>query len=222
MAIKLAGYDIGTAAVVDDQDETRQTMCDELKLADLDVDPLVGPFGNVNDLLMSICKRSQAAVCDHRLYNFATCQGADVVSRLYKRGFPAVLVTTYSNADLDLFRPFRRWIPVLLPADKTTDGDTLIHGWETCLREFQDDFTPTRRPWKTLVRIVDVDREQRPPMVYAVVPGWDSSSKVRFPITVIPPELQSKVCAGERFFAQVNKGAESAAELYFSDFTYPG
>jgi hypothetical protein len=109
----------------------------------------------------------------------------------------------------------------LKPEEATLDriGD----GIRICFQEFNNTFTATRRPWRTLVRIEDVDRLQTIPIVYAIIPAWNSKKAVRFPLDVIASKaLYNEVKAGARFFARVNIGAEDQADLFFDDFEFRG
>lgn len=221
MTITIEGRRIRTVTIVDDQEDARETMRDELELGGLIGQPLHGPFCEWEPFVDSVTKDAQAAVCDHRLHNYAPRNGAELVCRLYGQRFPAVLVTTWSRSDIDQLCRYRRWLPVLLKADEGADFEKLVKGWEVCLREFKEDFLPTRRPWRSMVRIEEVDRQQKPAIVYAVVPGWDSREKVRFPISLIPDALHDRVQTGARLFAMVNKGAEEPSDLYFADFESP-
>ena len=91
-----------------------------------------------------------------------------------------------------------------------------------CLNEFGNRFVASRRPWKTLLRIEDVDTSGAFRFAYVILPGWNSSEVVRLPLTLVPAKLRSHVRPGERLFASVNKGAEDQSELYFEDFEYRG
>lgn len=205
-------------AIVDDNEDMRETLRDELEYAEIEAKPLAGPFSTLDDLVSTVVGRANAAVCDHHLTrNYASCDGAEAVASLYESKLPAVLVTAYSKADVHEIRRFRRGIPILLTPDEA-NPDSLVKGFEVCRREFDGEFVPSRRPWQTMVQIEDVDGDT----VYAILPGWNSNEVVKFSKTMINSELHEHVVAGERFFAQVNKGAEDQAELFFEDFEYRG
>jgi CheY-like chemotaxis protein len=218
MPTSLPQTTIRRIAVVDDNEDARETMRDELTLEGLEAFALDGPFKTAQVLIDHVRSVADAAVCDHRLIsNYAPITGAEVASRMYEQRVPAVVVTQWSNADIDEFRLHRRQIPLLLKATEVT-ADLILDGLNRCLREFSGDFLPTRKPYRCLVRVEDVDRSQNPAIVYAFVPGWSSREVIRFPISLVPSTLHSDVKAGERFFATVNKGAEDTADLYLVDF----
>jgi hypothetical protein len=98
--------------------------------------------------------------------------------------------------------------------------DTIATGFECCIREFNGNFSPNRRPWRTLVRIEDVDTNMVPQMFFIVLPGWYSSDKIRLPLDLIPSNLQKNIKPGIRFHAQVNKGTENQDDLYFDNFEF--
>jgi hypothetical protein len=116
-------------------------------------------------------------------------------------------------------RQYLRRIPVLIHTDDI-NPDSIAKGLENCIREFNNDFLPTRRPWRTMVRVEDVDENTVPKMFFAVLPGWHSSDKIRLPLDLIPSELHNKIKPGVRFHAQVNKGAENQDDLYFDNFQF--
>lgn len=223
MSVLLSTARIRDVAIIDDNDDTRETMSDYLKGADFVPHLLTGPFRTIDDLVSAVMRVSNAVVCDHRLTtrNFAPCSGAEVVDLCYRKSFPPVLITTWSKADIDQIRRYRRRIPVLLTPEEA-NPDTITRGFEACMAEFRDVFQSTRRPWRTLVRVEDVDFDQKPPVVYAVVPGWNSEEVIRFPLDMIPDDLYPFVKSGERFYAKVNIGAESQEDLYFDEFEYRG
>lgn len=79
---------------------------------------------------------------------------------------------------------------------------------------------PELRPWQTLVRVEEVGEHH----LLVCIPGWNPHESVRvFPWQrVIPESLWPYIKEGVRFYAMVNIGAETAAELGFSDWEYRG
>lgn len=217
----MVAFSIQRVSIVDDMIEARETLLDEFRGL-LDAHALTGPFDSAESLIAAVKQYGDAAICDHHLIaNYAPCSGAVVVARLYDSRYPAVLRTMYGKADVDLIRLHRRNIPVLMPPTDF-EPDSFLRAWETCQREFAGEYAPDRRPWRTLVRIEDVAEDGVLPVVYVIIPGWNSREVIRLPRALFPTPLHSVVRAGERFFAQVNKGAESQEELYFTDFEHAG
>ena len=222
MILNVKDRHVDRVAIVDDDQDARDTWSG-LVNAEFATNPLSGPFANLRTLVDTIVGGANAALCDHHLKegNYAHCSGAEAVCALYRQQFPAVLVTRYSKADMDEIRLYRRGIPVLLASDMA-DPVSIAAGFDLCMGEFDEKYAPHRRPWKTLVRIEDVESGGRNPVVFAVLPGWNSSEVVKFPLTLIPEELRRYVEKGAHFFAMVNKGAEDQAELYFENFEFRG
>jgi len=214
----IAGKKISRVKVVDDDERARDGMA--LEIVDADLEP-VKELGPLKDLVAFVSKTKgevDAAVCDHRIQgNYAGFRGSEAVAELYKAKFPALLCTRYSTADVDEMRRYRRYIPALLSLDEV-NPDAIIRGLEMCILDLAGKPVSTRRPWKTLLRVEDVDRALVPPLFYVAIPGWDSKEIVRLPLDLIPKQHSPKITAGFRFYAQVNKGAEKHEDLYFFDF----
>jgi len=176
-------------------------------------------LNSIDECLATVTTKADAAILEHHLKsgNYANFTGAEAVARLCRQYFPSLLVTAWANADIDNIRPFRRHIPVLI-SSPDVNPETITLGLKQCLNEFEKQYAPDRRPWRTLVRIEEVNRNTEKPMVYAVVPGWDPDEVVRFPLVIFPQEQQQTVVPGTRFFAKVNIGAAHPDELYFEEF----
>lgn len=224
MAHSIAGRDISTVYIVDDSVDSRSTLRDELKFAAYTPRVIEGPFQTSQELFDSILNIADAVVCDHHLNtrNFAPCSGAEAISHWYFARIPSVMVTKWSKADVDQLRRYRRQVPVILTPEEASNTDNITKGFEICIEEFNDNFLPSRKPWRNLVRIEEVDTSTRHHIVYAVIPGWDSNEVVRFPIDIIPVDMHLYVKPGSRFYAKINMGAPTQELLYFSDFEYKG
>ena len=223
MSLVIAGKTIERVKIVDDDANGRKGVA--LIVGDADLEPLPedGPLPKLNEFLSTAIAEADAVVCDHRLKQgtYAHFDGAEAVARFYELGFPAVLFTAWSKADIDAIRLYRRYIPALIPSDKV-DPDSITKGFQVCVEEFNGRFLPSREPVRTIVRIESVDREQKPPIVYAVVSSWNPREVVRFPLDVVAQNLRGYVEPDKRLFAKVNIGAEDQADLYFEDFEYRG
>ena len=119
-----------------------------------------------------------------------------------------MLCTTFT--DVTARRDYLRYIPALLKTS-SPEPSVFIDAWARCLRELRGDFHPSRRPWRTLVRVEEVDNGY----LYAIVPAWDVRKKIRIDSDGIPDELRRQAQPGKRFHAEVNIGAESHEELFF-------
>lgn len=222
MSLHFNGTTISRVGVVDDVADLRSTLATELSLIDLEPDVYVGPFPTLNDLVETVMRQDTAVVCDHQFSNnYAPETGAKAVAAWYHKGFPALLTTAYEQPRILEIRRYLPFIPVLLDTSKM-DPDLIIKGFEICVNEFKGNFASFRKPWQTLVRIVNVEGEEGNSIVDVVVPAWNSLKIIQLPAEIFPSELHKYLVAGERFFAKVNIGAESYNELYFTDFEYRG
>jgi len=223
MALVLSGTNIERVGVVDDSEDTRDTISDELQDAQLEPAPFDGPFGTLNDLIGTVAAAADAVVCDHHLSprNYAPCTGAEAVANWYANRFPAVLVTRYEKAEIEEIRKFRRSIPSLIPSDEA-NPDTIVKGLQTCIEEFKGLFIPPRKPWPNMFRVDDIDVNANPVQVYVVVPGWQPSEAIRLTLDMFPEALREHVKPDERFFAVMNMGAETQEDLYFDNIEYRG
>jgi len=212
----LAGRSIEKIRIVDDEPSARDTYGYPVEDLCLQPIPAQGPFSDLETLVAETQNLSDAAICDQRLggRSYASFDGAELVARLYQSEFPAVLCTQWDIDEIiDEIRQYRRYLPVLLKPEEL-EPDSLVHGLERCIGEFSDEFQPSRRPWRALVRIERVDKERA--YFYVVIPGWDPHEAIRLPLASVRPEIQERIRKEEkRFHAQVNIGAEGSEDLYF-------
>lgn len=221
MSLNLGGNTITRVDIVDDKPDARKIIAMSVDEAELEPVLESEPLPPLEQFVSGAIKKADAAICDYKLSlgKYAQFNGAQAVATFYQRKWPALLCTTWGKADIDAMRVYRRKIPILIRTDDL-NPDTIALGFEYCIREFESDFSPSRRPWRTLVRIEEVDEEMKPPMFFVVLPGWYSSDKIRLPLGLIPSSLQGKMQPGARFHAQVNKGAENQDDLYFDNFEF--
>jgi hypothetical protein len=175
-----------------------------------------GNFKNVNELASCIRETAEGAVCDHRLFNsgFANFYGAELVATLYDWKFPSLLITQYTEMDTSLsIRKWRHKIPVLLSRDQA-DASNIAKGIEDCRLELGGHISSIRKPYRTIVRITNIDKES----IEAFVPGWNPHKAIRFPASLVPEHLRDALKPNVRLFAHVNIGAEKSDDLYFNKF----
>jgi DNA-binding LytR/AlgR family response regulator len=212
--------DINRVAVCDDNSSTRDDLSSLLEIENFQPFPLNGPYNNIDQVIQQVIDNANAAICDYQIdrRNYATFNGAEVVSNLYARKVPALLITMYGKAEIDHIRLHRHRIPVILKSD--ADIDEIAHGFEVCVSELNEKFSPERKPWQTLVRIEEIDTDRN--LVDSIIPAWNSKTIVRFPLALIPHALIKYVQPGERFYAQVNTGTENYDDLFLFNFSYRG
>jgi hypothetical protein len=221
MPLAVNSKNIVNVGVIDDTPDVRATVSDELKEAAFIPYDFAGPYGSTDELIGELLTRTDAAVCDLHLNqrNYASFSGAEVIYRCYLERLPSILVSRYTKADNDHIRRYRRWIPVALDY-RDANPDSIANGFAICVREFEEKFVPGRRPWRTLIRVEDVEPESNPPMVFAIIPAWNPDEGVRFPLDIVPEEIRDSVKPDARIYAKVNIGAENQDELFFEDFEY--
>lgn len=215
-------YQIRKIAIIDD--DKREAEVAELEAEDAGFEPFIvtgGPFRRIEDLTNLISSNAQAAICDHRLAHsgFANFTGARLVARLYDLHIPAILISQYAEMDNGIsIRACRDKIPVLLNRDET-DATSIARGIEYCVNELRGQIANTRKPHRTLLRIVDIEQEAGEKVIDVIIPSWNPHRAVRLPATLLPKSIsKSHLKRGERLFAKTNIGAEKASELYFKDF----
>lgn len=217
-----ANYKIRKIAIIDD-DKTEAEIA-ELEVESAGFEPFViskGPFNKIEDLTNEILGKAQGALCDHRLSHsgLANFSGAKLVAHLYDLKVPAILITQYADIDNGIsIRNWRDKIPVLLSRDEA-DASSIAYGFERCLHELQGNIPDTRKPHRTLLRIVDIGKESGQKVIDAIIPGWNPHRAVRFPAILLPKHIhKSHLKEGTYLFAQINIGAQKSSELYFKDF----
>lgn len=205
---------IRRVAVVDDDEQARQAMAESIE--DADLEPVVQSerLESVDELVRRLTTDADAALCDHRLAprNYAAFHGAEAVAALYRKSFPALLITAWSTEDIDNIRPHRRGIPVLLRSGRL-EPQTIREGITVCMNEFDNIYTRERVSERVLLRIEDVDQS----FAYVIIPSWDPNTGLKLPRSVFPTHLAS-IERNMRFFAAVNIGALRSEDLFLERF----
>lgn len=211
-----------TIAIVDDDEGWAEET--ELELKDAGFKSLAiveGSYKKAEQLALYIANNAQYAICDHRLapYGLANFYGSELVAILYDFKIPSILITQYTDMDIDVsIRKYRSKIPVLLSREEVS-ASNLERGIEDCISELAGKVLSTRKPHRTIVRITNIDRESGEDVVDAFVPGWNPHKAVRFPASLIPGEIRDDALKpGVRLFAHVNIGADKSDDLYFDKF----
>jgi len=86
-----------------------------------------------------------------------------------------------------------------------------------CVAEIEKGKRDDRTAQRTLLQVKDVDTVKETPVVDAIVHGWNHSSAVRFPLSLVREEDRSKVLPGVTLSAITNLRATQQADLYFLD-----
>jgi hypothetical protein len=208
--------------VVDDEKDFAETVAWEVK--DAGYEPVLiveGSFQRIDDLMSQIPEDTYGVLCDHRLgkSGLASFYGSDLVAALYDRKIPALLDTQFYDMDSDVsIRKWRHKIPVLLNKDDVV-ASTIEQGMRICLLEFDGNVSSDRKPYRNIVRLVDVGQESGEEVVDVIISSWNPHKAVRLPLSLIREwilDFQPKL--GNRLIANVNSGAENPEDLYFTNF----
>jgi hypothetical protein len=217
MGIDILGRTIDRIRIIDDDPSVRLSY--EYSVEELNLIPVMaeGPLPSIKEFVQQSSEVSDAAICDFqlRVKNYAGFDGAETVALMYHKQFPAVLCTRYEKANVDEMRKYRRYIPVLLEPSEL-NPDSITQGLKVCIREFGGQYSTTRKPWRTLVRVHDLDEENR--FIYLTISAWDPNQIIRVKITDVPSNVREKLARKSRFHALVNVGAESSHEIYFDQW----
>lgn len=221
---------IRKVAIVDDTLSAREELAETLEIVGFEPFIVENYWTEINSLVEHIQANSQAVICDHRLSDrgLASFTGAELMPSLYKNKFPSLLITQYTDQDInDSIRKYRDKIPIVLKREELIDlydidtiGNKIKKGLETCSQEFQNIMSSTRRPHRTFIHIVNINNG----LVDAFVPSWNPYHAVSFPVSLIPDEFSSNIESRLKqkedtwLIACVNTGAEKADDLYFTKF----
>jgi len=171
MSKVILGKRIERVKVVDDDASAREATVLTVTDANLEAVPADGPLPQLQTFVREAMLDSDAVVCDHKLKGFyAPFNGAEAVASLYNATCPAVLCTRWTTADIDAMRRYLPYIPSLISTDDI-DPDALIYGFQLCIREFQNDPVPSRRPWRTLINVESVNTDTKPNLFYVSIPA---------------------------------------------------
>ncbi len=222
MIVTSAHRVIERICVLDDDPTARNGY--RFAIEDMDAQPVFeeGPLWDFDQAVTRMTSNGNAAICDYHLRarNYASFNGAQVVAALYNSNYPAILCTRFEKTQADEIRIHRRNVPVLItPSDMYPE--TLLGGFRVCQDEFDGNFQPSRRPWRTLIRVegMEVPDDRARGYFLAIVPAWDSNEGIKIFMDSVPESVQIRIKSGHmRFHAQVNLGAEKLEDLYFDEW----
>ena len=207
----IEGREVERVLIVDDQRAAREAYRELVE--DLDLTPvMVG--GPVDDAKIArLATDSDVILCDYHLrrQDYAASDGDVLLAHCVEEGIAGLLCTGYSDFGVAIRKDCLRWIPARLKS-REVEPAAFLEGWGQCLREIAGAVHPNRKPWRTLVRVVEVDSERG--YVSVVVPGWSVRDVVQVELVSIPAELGHRLGPDARLFCQVNLGAESENDLY--------
>lgn len=215
LPLELGGRTVSSVSIFDDQEDVRQSY--QETVTDSGLKPILepGPLPDDPESVAALMLRADAAIWDHhlRVKSYSSKNGAEWVAECTRANWPALLCTKWEGAAPDEIRRYRRFIPVLLnPSDLSPDS--LRTGLAICCDELAGRVRPTRRGWRTLVRVEDASEG----MVYVILPSWNANEVVALPLRDLPTDLRPLATEGRRFHTKVNLGAETQSELFFFDW----
>jgi len=209
--------------VIDDSEEGADMLSLELKTAQFEPHVIGAesdlPYRNIDDLIEEIGDEGiDFVICDYRLdhYDFARFNGAELAVRLYEEGIPTLLLSEYlEEANNMKLRTLRDRIPVVLPRSRVSfsDRDSALEVFNQCLRDIGGTPPPSRRPYRTVIQVLDIDQNS----IDVVIPQWDEQQDV----SLLEEDVTSSVgpvSPGDMLFAEVNLLADEKDELFFRNF----
>ena len=212
----IQGREVDRVLIVDDEPAARDGY--GYAVEDLDLKPISvpGPVRNVESFLAD-ARRADAIICDYHLkqHSYAACDGDELVAACYKAGIPGVLCTTFTDVGVTIRRDCLRYIPALLKTN-SPDPEAFFDGLKLCIGEMEGTFRPARRPWRTLIRVAAVEEEGG--YFHVVVPAWSPQKKIRLYNDSVPDGIRGLLEPGRRFHAEVNIGAGSDGDLFFTSW----
>ena len=212
MSFYLENRQISTIWVIDDDPNARDSYGFTLEDMGLEARPVTDLQDGTLAALRQSVGSTGAVLCDYHLKkrDYSRHNGDYVVARCFQKGIPGVLCTSIHGAPIN--RQDLRYIPGWLktsPMNETNLRGALEH----CIEELTIGYRPSRRPWRTLVRVDNMDEERRGLTV--VVPAWSTRTKIQLHFDDIPENIHELAEPDRRFHAHVNIGAEDSRDLYF-------
>lgn len=209
--------------IVDDDPNSRESLAFLAEDAGFHPEIISGRYGNdkeklINDILSF---GAEGVISDHRLQNgqMASFFGADLLASLYDQKIPSVLITQFYDEDADSsIRLFRDKIPAVIGRGSQTPE--LFHELLTfSKRELTAAKDITRKPHRALIRLEDFKTYRNEDLVEGIVTNWRADTSIRFPIKLIPEDVQEKLKFQNiaHISAFVNIGAIDPKELFITD-----
>jgi hypothetical protein len=137
-------------AVVDDDLSTAEDTLEKVRDMGLEGEIIQsgdGGYETVSDLLDVLPLENTGFLCDHRLQprGFANFFGSELVSALYRKGIPSILMTLYSDQDSEVsIRKDRQFIPVMLTRNEMSI-EAIRAGFQACQRELSGEIPSSRK-----------------------------------------------------------------------------
>lgn len=169
MSMVIEGRALERVLVVDDEDDARAAYCEVVEDLGLTPVPVTGPVDEAR--IVGLATDADVVLCDYHLkrQDYAACDGDVLLAGCVEQGVAGVLCTGRQDFETAIRRDCLRWIPSRLRSWEAEPAE-FLEGWRQCLKEMAGSVHPSRRPWRTLVRVVEVQVRRR--YISAVVPAW--------------------------------------------------
>ena len=215
---------VHNAVVVDDDAQDARAYARVLQDAGFTTDTIsqFDASQDADSFLADLVDRYDALLCDHVLRGKsinAKFTGAELVckaNRHPQRPLPAVLISSHIHTDQSSIRDWREGIPQLI--DKSAAGEAvLLNALDVTIAELDGTVSPTRRPFKTPIEVIDVSPRGEAPFATVVVVGWQIDTKVKMPLRLILQaiDLKPDELVGRWLEADVNCHAPDPEDLFY-------
>ena len=211
--MRICNKDIERVLIVDDDSEARDTFAFPIEELELEPIKFPGPILSTKEFTTN-ADSTDAVLCDFHLkkHSYSKFNGDILMAACFSANIPGVLCSTFTDVDFTISRKYLRYIPSLLKSS-SPDPTEICDAWTRSLEEMNGVFVPSRRPWRTQLRIDEVDEENK--CAYAIIPAWDAHRKIRIESEDVPEEIYKQMSPDKILHTVVNIGAEGYEDLYF-------
>ncbi|WP_155755128.1 hypothetical protein [Burkholderia stagnalis] len=226
MSLLIEQHRIDKVALIDDDPEVRASYRLHVEDMDLSAEEIESPLGDVDAFITRMENTHTGIICDYHLKStkYSSVDGDIIAARLYQNHFPVILCSRFEGISASV-RGLRRYIPVIIKAEDLSHL-SVREAFEVCVGEFSGKFRPERKPYKTVIRVESATLLAGAEIQFGIViPAWDPKKGVDITVKSIENDLfgdiLKKIQSGsiERVSAQVNLGAETADDLFISEWT---
>ena len=210
-------------AIVDDDDDCRESLAILVEDAGYEPELITGRFGNNKQSLINEIRSHDifGVISDHRLSHghLANFFGSELLASLYDLKIPSVLITQFLDVDADTsIRKYRDKLPAVI--GRGTQNPKLISKLlDFSRQEILNGRTSSRKPHRALIRIDDYSIGTKEGLVEGVVTNWDSELKIKFQVELIPESVRRQMMESDinRLIAFVNTGASNPNDIFITD-----
>ncbi|MCW8922749.1 MAG: hypothetical protein OQK69_03850 [Gammaproteobacteria bacterium] len=213
-------------AIIDDDEETRETAA--IDVDDMGLEPvlIVGEGLSIDDIIQQIqAEKVDAIISDHRLSpgNLSNFTGAEILSKLYTLKFPSLLVTQFLDIEGDVgIRKYRDKLPSVIGRGDQSP-ELIVKLLEASKYEIEKGRPVHRQPHRAIIRVEKFSNEDDCDVIDGVITTWSNDTAVRFPVDSLSAEIKSEIQSEikgnkkPRLMAFVNTGGNTAQELFVTD-----